>query len=270
MAPKVAKAKKASGDKAPKFYPADDIPAKVPSERELASRGVAKLRKSISPGTVLILLAGRFRGRRVVFLRQLASGLLLVTGPYQVNGIPLRRVNQAYVIATSTKVDVKGVDSTKVRPSILPPCGHGREELSLRPDAAASGPVCMAHSLHPGAESYGLFCQEGRHWLVCDAVRAAFVACQCSVLTATPPAPRPPQFEDSYFGKAKSAKKGKKTGDEMFEESSAKPVTSEDRKADQLSVDTALMKSLKHPLMPKYLKARFSLSKADKPHIMKF
>ena len=99
--------------KAPTFYPADDVPVKVPSARELASKGIAKLRKSITPGTVLILLAGRFRGRRVVFLKQLPSGLLLVSGPYQVNGIPLRRVNQAYVIATSTKVDVSKADVSK-------------------------------------------------------------------------------------------------------------------------------------------------------------
>jgi len=71
-------------------------------------------RSTLTPGAVLILLAGRFRGKRVILLKTLPQGVLLVTGPFKVNGVPLRRVNARYVIATSQKVDVSGVDSKKL------------------------------------------------------------------------------------------------------------------------------------------------------------
>jgi large subunit ribosomal protein L6e len=97
----------AAAAKAPRFYPAEDAPR--PLHKKSSKRGPAPLRASLVPGTVCILLAGRFRGKRVVFLKQLPSGLMLVTGPYGLNGVPARRVNAAFVIATSTRVAVDGV-----------------------------------------------------------------------------------------------------------------------------------------------------------------
>ena len=111
------------------------------------------------------------------------------TGPYGLNGVPLRRVNQRYVIATSTKVNVDSVDVSAI--------------------------------------------------------------------------------DDSLFARAKSAQK---TGeDALFDSSAAPKVVDAERKAKQASVDAALTASItKVPLLSSYLQAKFSLSKADKPHAMKF
>ncbi|KAJ8599908.1 hypothetical protein CTAYLR_002836 [Chrysophaeum taylorii] len=96
--------------RAPRFYPAYDIKPKA----KAAPANPPKMRASLTPGTIVIVLAGRFRGKRCVMLKALGeSGLIVVSGPYSVNGVPIRRVNPAYVIATSTKVDVSSVDASK-------------------------------------------------------------------------------------------------------------------------------------------------------------
>merc|ERR1712224_370246 len=76
---------KSAAKKAPRYYPAEDVKGKLGNHHN--TRKQTKLRKSISAGTVVIMLAG----------------------PYKLNGVPLRRVPQSYVIATTTQVDVSKV-----------------------------------------------------------------------------------------------------------------------------------------------------------------
>jgi len=161
------------------WYPAEDD--KIQPKRRTPK--APKLRSSIVPGRVLILLAGRFRGKRVVALKQLKSGLIAVTGPYKINGVPVRRVNQTYTISTSTTVSVAGVNTDKIT--------------------------------------------------------------------------------DETFKKEAVTKR-------FFAEDAPKASTSDARKALQKEVDTALLKNIKDKIERKYLGARFSLTRNDAPHAMKF
>lgn len=111
------------------------------------------------------------------------------SGPYKINGVPLRRVNQAYVIATSTSVDISGVTI-------------------------------------------------------------------------------PESINDAYFKRVVAEKTGSE--EEMFGKVVAVEIPAQ-RKADQKTVDEGLLKAVAAvPELKHYLNAKFSLSKGDKPHLMKF
>ena len=94
------------------WYPVSDL--KSHFKRQCKKPKATHISATFTPGQVVILLSGRFRGRRVIFLKKLESGLLLVTGPYKYNGVPLKRVNAAYVLPTNTKLKVDAKVADKV------------------------------------------------------------------------------------------------------------------------------------------------------------
>lgn len=189
-----------------RYYPADEHDKRVLAKRIRQAKParksglkVRKARASLQPGRVLILLAGPFRGKRVVLVKVLESGLLLVTGPFKINGVPLRRVNAAYVIATDTSCDVSKV-------------------------------------------------------IVSDALNDEFF---------TRPAERKhvTKSSEDFLGEENERKRVKKV----------KRVVDDDRKKEQACVDDGVLVAVKAvPSLDKYLRARFSLRNADRPHLMKF
>ena len=94
-----------------KWYITDDAAKK----QEKQQHKPTKVRGGIKPGQILILLAGKHQGKRVVYLKQLDSGLILVTGPYKLNGVPLKRIPQSFTAPTSTSIDVTGIDTSAIQ-----------------------------------------------------------------------------------------------------------------------------------------------------------
>lgn len=150
------------------------------------------LRKSLVPGRIVILLAGKHKGKRVVLLKALQSGLLLVTGPFSLNSTPLRRISQRYVIATKTRIQKVAV---------------------------------------------------------------------------------PEHINDAYFRRSLKKQKNRGEGD-IFAAKKEKYVPSEQKKADQLTVDKAVRTAISHhkekKLMYSYLRSYFALSSSQYPHRLSF
>merc|ERR1711860_43297 len=96
----------------PSYWDFDLVPKRrnlMKKDRQKKPKRIQKLRPSLTPGTVVIILTGRHKAKRAVFLKQLKdTGNLLLCGPKRLNGIKLMRIPQAFVIATKTKISFEG------------------------------------------------------------------------------------------------------------------------------------------------------------------
>jgi large subunit ribosomal protein L6e len=84
----------------------------------------------------LLLFSSSFSTLQFLFYSMNTSFVLSITGPYTLNGVPLRRVNQRYVIGTSTKVPLDGIDVSNIDDSFF-----AREEKSEAAPVEGRGTV---------------------------------------------------------------------------------------------------------------------------------
>jgi large subunit ribosomal protein L6e len=82
----------------------------------LYSIGVKKNKKSITRvkleiGTVVILLSSNFKGKKAVLLKRTESGLYVVSGPYKVNGVFIRRINPRYILPTQIQINIEDINT---------------------------------------------------------------------------------------------------------------------------------------------------------------
>jgi len=179
----------------------------------------------------------------------LKSGLLLINGPFKINGVPLRRVNQAYVIATSTKVDLTGFKLSK----------KFNDDYFRRDSAKIAAKKAEKKPKTEGDKK-----AEGEKKAKADKPKAD-----------KPKADKPKEKKEKKEKKKpkklnKKERKVKKIKDYLKSLHPKNPIQAS-RKNDQKKVDAKLLTIIsKIPTLAKYLGARFSLQKKQFPHLLKF
>ncbi|KAF7682530.1 60S ribosomal protein L6 [Astathelohania contejeani] len=89
------------------YYPADDLPKYVEKLRKRAEIKPKPRRTDLVKGNIVVVLEGEYASMRVVYLGQLDNYMALCIGPSSVNGIPLFKINERYLLRTSMVLDFK-------------------------------------------------------------------------------------------------------------------------------------------------------------------
>jgi large subunit ribosomal protein L6e len=206
-----------------------------------ASR-VPKIRASVAPGRVCIVLAGKYAGRRVVVVKALQSGLVVVTGPSSLNSVPLRRVNPTYLIATSVRLDF-------AKEKIYSILNKNKDTINDKLFEREKGKLRQAKKELTEEE------KKARTEKIAAAKKEGTSAPK-KIKTVL----KQPRTSVNFKRTAGTEKKLKALSEKAKQ-----------RKAIQKELDTVLLKEVKKtPLLGDYLGARFQLQNGQYPHELKF
>jgi len=204
------------------------------------SNNAPRIRSSIVPGRVCIVLAGKFVGRRVIVLKSLQSGLVVVTGPSKLNTVPMRRVNPSYLIATSLRIDL-------VKANAVPILFENREAINDKLFERERGRKLKEARKEKNTKKEQP--KEGEEGKAAKKVKVILKTPRTGVVS-------------------KKSQRARVTTDNKLKELSEK---AKQRRSIQKALDAALLKEVrKTPLLADYLGGRFQLSNGQYPHELKF
>lgn len=261
-----------------------------------------KLRKNVVPGSVLIMLTGRLRGKRVVFLKPLPSGMLLVTGPYAVNHIPARRVHPRFCICTSTRVSLGNADIGKISDAYFAKTAKAHTKISSRDLHLHTKAIEWCKKLLADDKARHKLCDEKFFAADADNSGALDTDEVADVITnicqdmhiKVPQRAKMDELVKKCVSKGDSNRDGVLQQKEFqaafkttitsclheaeredveqlatFVPSDEKMGVSEEKKALQKTLDAPIVKAM-DDVTKAYLRGRFSLSAGEYPHQMKF
>jgi len=217
------------------------FPLRKPTHKKAPKQNKPTTRASLVPGRVAIILAGEKKGSRVVVLKTLASGLVLVTGPKRLNSVSLRRVAPAYLIATSVTVDLKSVEKLlEEKKKILSDDLFRRTRTEEKP---AKKEKVARESFHKKEEEVE------------------------AIVTEESGKKLSPEEKKKRKAESRSAKR--KADVQSFEERKKRRLDNYGEAGSK--IDELITKEInKTPLLAKYMATRFSLLPGQHPHSMKF
>ncbi len=201
------------------------------------------------------------------------------------NGVPMRRVNQAYVIATSMSVDVSKVEIPAVDDSYF-----AREETAKKTDEdqffeqgakvrQEKYPQVVRRKSHHGSDGSSAFSCKYEFLQLTTLKLANRCWCMWPKLQTIRPSLR--------YHRPDGALRREGVVCEALTLSPLRVLllpcpaslctvlwqsstVSDKRKADQKTVDAGVLAAMTNPMLKAYLNAKFSLKKGDRPHEMVF
>lgn len=89
------------------MYESEDVPKYIEKYmKKLAKKAQRTRRTDLETGMITVVCEGIYESKKVFYLKGLDNNLVICAGIRDVNGVPFFKIDESYLLATSTKIPV--------------------------------------------------------------------------------------------------------------------------------------------------------------------